>query len=63
MKLVTINKEGKHVLGVKIRNGLIDLEEALKVRPNNQVHTNIMKLIAGGHEAISARGLYREPAI
>ena len=54
MKLVTINKEGKHVLGVKIENGLIDLEEALKDSPNNQVHTNIMEVIAGGHEAISA---------
>jgi 2-keto-4-pentenoate hydratase/2-oxohepta-3-ene-1,7-dioic acid hydratase in catechol pathway len=53
MKLVTIKKEGKHVLGVKIENGLIDLEEALKERPNNQVHTNIMNVIAGGTEAIS----------
>jgi 2-keto-4-pentenoate hydratase/2-oxohepta-3-ene-1,7-dioic acid hydratase in catechol pathway len=54
MKLVTIKKEGKHVLGVKIENGLIDLEEALRESPNNQVHTNIMEVIAGGNEAISA---------
>lgn len=53
MKLVTINKEGKHVLGVKIDSGIIDLEEALKVNPNNQVHTNIMEVIDGGHEAVS----------
>ncbi|MEH7176733.1 fumarylacetoacetate hydrolase family protein [Neobacillus vireti] len=53
MKLVTINKEGKNVLGVKVENGLIDLEEALKVSPNNQIHTNIMDVIAGGQEAIS----------
>jgi 2-keto-4-pentenoate hydratase/2-oxohepta-3-ene-1,7-dioic acid hydratase in catechol pathway len=53
MKLVTIKKEGKHVLGVKVENGLIDLEEALKERPNNQVHTTIMDVIAGGTEAIS----------
>jgi 2-keto-4-pentenoate hydratase/2-oxohepta-3-ene-1,7-dioic acid hydratase in catechol pathway len=54
MKLVTINKEGKHVLGVKVEKGLIDLEEALKVSPNNLVHTNIMNVIAAGHEATSA---------
>ncbi|MDF2787541.1 MAG: hydrolase family protein [Neobacillus sp.] len=53
MKLVTIKKEGKHVLGVKIENGLIDLEEALKEVPNNHVHTNIMDVIAGDHEVIS----------
>jgi 2-keto-4-pentenoate hydratase/2-oxohepta-3-ene-1,7-dioic acid hydratase in catechol pathway len=54
MKLVTIKKEGKHVLGVKIENGIIDLEEALRENPNNQVHTNITEVIAGGNEAISA---------
>ncbi|WP_419954626.1 fumarylacetoacetate hydrolase family protein [Neobacillus niacini] len=53
MKLVTIKKEGKQVLGVKVENGLIDLEEALRVRPNSQVHTNIMEVIAGGNEVIS----------
>lgn len=53
MKLVTIRKEGKHVLGVKIENGLIDLEEALRENPNNQVHTNIMEVIEGGNDALS----------
>jgi 2-keto-4-pentenoate hydratase/2-oxohepta-3-ene-1,7-dioic acid hydratase in catechol pathway len=54
MKLVTIKKEGKHVLGVKIENGIIDIEEALRESPNNQVHTKIMEVIDGGNEAISA---------
>lgn len=53
MKLVTINKKGKYVLGVKVENGIIDLEEALKEWPNNQVHTNIMEVISGGQEVIS----------
>jgi 2-keto-4-pentenoate hydratase/2-oxohepta-3-ene-1,7-dioic acid hydratase in catechol pathway len=53
MKLVTINKKGKYVLGVKVGNGIIDLEEALKERPNNQVNTNLMEVISGGHEVIS----------
>ncbi|NWQ42247.1 fumarylacetoacetate hydrolase family protein [Bacillus sp. EB106-08-02-XG196] len=54
MKLVTIKKEGKYVLGVKTEKGLIDLEEALKKNPTNQVHTNIMEVIAGGKEALTA---------
>jgi 2-keto-4-pentenoate hydratase/2-oxohepta-3-ene-1,7-dioic acid hydratase in catechol pathway len=54
MKLVTIKQEGKQVLGVKVENDLIDLEEALKERPDNQVQTNIMDVIRGGTEAISA---------
>jgi 2-keto-4-pentenoate hydratase/2-oxohepta-3-ene-1,7-dioic acid hydratase in catechol pathway len=54
MKLVTIKKEGKHVLGVKVKQGLIDLEEALKGNPNNQVHTTIMEVIEGGTEAITS---------
>jgi 2-keto-4-pentenoate hydratase/2-oxohepta-3-ene-1,7-dioic acid hydratase in catechol pathway len=58
MKLVTIKKVGKHVLGVKIENGLIDLEEALKEHPDNQVHTNVMEVIAGGNKALSALNDY-----
>jgi 2-keto-4-pentenoate hydratase/2-oxohepta-3-ene-1,7-dioic acid hydratase in catechol pathway len=54
MKLVTINKNGKYVLGVKVKNGIIDLEEALIEWPNHQVHTNIMEVISGGQEVISA---------
>jgi 2-keto-4-pentenoate hydratase/2-oxohepta-3-ene-1,7-dioic acid hydratase in catechol pathway len=53
MKLVTIKKEGKHVLGVKTENGLIDLEVALKEHPNNQVRTDIMEVISGGNKALS----------
>jgi 2-keto-4-pentenoate hydratase/2-oxohepta-3-ene-1,7-dioic acid hydratase in catechol pathway len=53
MKLVTINKNGKYVLGVKVENGIIDLEEALTEWPNNEIHTNIMEVISGGQEVIS----------
>ncbi|MFP7299576.1 fumarylacetoacetate hydrolase family protein [Neobacillus niacini] len=52
MKLITIRKEDKDALGVKIEKGIIDLEEALKENPNDHVHTNIMEVIAGGIEAI-----------
>jgi len=54
MKLVAIKKEGKHVLGVKAAQGIIDLENALKGSPNDRVHTNIMEVIKGGTEAITA---------
>lgn len=53
MKLVTFIKEGKQVLGVKIENGIIDLEAALSEIPNEKVQTNIMEVIAGGQETIS----------
>lgn len=53
MKLVTFIKEGKQVLGVKIENGIIDIEAALSEIPNEQVQTNIMEVIAGGQETIS----------
>ncbi|MGE8081260.1 fumarylacetoacetate hydrolase family protein [Peribacillus loiseleuriae] len=53
MKLLTFIKEGKQTLGVKTENGIIDLEAALSEKPNEQVQTNIMEVIAGGKEAIS----------
>jgi 2-keto-4-pentenoate hydratase/2-oxohepta-3-ene-1,7-dioic acid hydratase in catechol pathway len=53
MKLVTFIKEGKQALGVKIENGIIDLEAALSEKTNEQVQTNIMEVIAGGQETIS----------
>ncbi|OAS89364.1 MULTISPECIES: fumarylacetoacetate hydrolase family protein [Metabacillus] len=53
MKLLTFIKEGKQALGVKIDNGIIDLEAALNEKPNAQIQTNIMEIIAGGKETIS----------
>lgn len=54
MKLLTFIKDGKQTLGVKIEDGIVDLETALYERPNEHVRTNIMEVIAGGREAISA---------
>ena len=54
MKLLTFIKDGKQALGVKMEIGIVDLEAALYERPNEQVRTNIMEVIAGGREAISA---------
>jgi 2-keto-4-pentenoate hydratase/2-oxohepta-3-ene-1,7-dioic acid hydratase in catechol pathway len=54
LKLLTFIKEGKKALGVKIESGIVDLEAALNERPNEQVQTNIMEVIAGGKESLSA---------
>ncbi|WP_299089626.1 fumarylacetoacetate hydrolase family protein [uncultured Metabacillus sp.] len=53
MKLVTLIKEGKVALGVKIQKGIIDVEAALSEKPNDQIQPNVMEIIAGGQEAVS----------
>ncbi|MGM7723299.1 fumarylacetoacetate hydrolase family protein [Metabacillus sp. Hm71] len=53
MKLVTLIKEGKEALGVKIQKGIIDVEAALSEKPNDQIQPNVMEIIAGGQEAVS----------
>lgn len=52
MKLLTFNKNGKLALGVKTEAGIIDVEKALNVFPENGVMTDMMKLIEGGDEAV-----------
>lgn len=52
MKLLTFNKNGKLALGVKTEAGIIDVEKALNVFPENGVMTDMMKLIDGGDEAV-----------
>lgn len=48
LKLLTFYKNGKLTLGVKIKTGIIDVEEALNMFPENGVVTDIMELIEGG---------------
>src|SRR5699024_2062627 len=43
---------GKLALGVKTEAGIIDVEKALNVFPENGVMTDMMKLIEGGDEAV-----------
>jgi len=52
VKLLTFNKNGKLALGVKTEAGIIDVEKALNVFPENGVMTDMMKLIDGGDEAV-----------
>jgi 2-keto-4-pentenoate hydratase/2-oxohepta-3-ene-1,7-dioic acid hydratase in catechol pathway len=58
MKLVTIKKESKYALGVKVNEGIIDIEQALVSIPNELVPSNIMEVIAGGTEAVVALQQY-----
>ncbi|RBW68433.1 fumarylacetoacetate hydrolase family protein [Bacillus taeanensis] len=51
MKLLTLIKDGKQSLGVKIESGIIDLEAALKEVPDDKIATSIMGVIAAGREA------------
>lgn len=60
MKLVTFKKEGKNALGVKLNKGIIDLEAALNKNPNAEVPTNIMEVIAGGENTVTAIKNYIE---
>lgn len=53
MKLLTISREGKEVLGVKTEDGIIDIEKTLESFPNVEVTKNMMDLIEGGLEALS----------
>lgn len=53
MRLLTFyNQQGSEKLGVKVDEGVIDIEAALEVSPATSVATNIMELIAGGQKAL-----------
>ncbi|WP_100407716.1 fumarylacetoacetate hydrolase family protein [Bacillus solitudinis] len=58
MKLVTFLKEGNQALGVKTEEGILDIQAALEKHPNPDVPTNVMDVIAGGEEAVSAIEAY-----
>lgn len=52
MKLLTILKEDKEVVGIKTSKGIIDLEETLSINPNAGIPNNVMEVIYGGEEII-----------
>ncbi|VEF46696.1 2-keto-4-pentenoate hydratase [Bacillus freudenreichii] len=52
MKLLSIQKETKQTLGVKIKEGIIDIENALTAYPNEDMSANIMDIINEGTTAI-----------
>lgn len=58
MKLLTINREGKEVLGVKTGEGIIDVEQALDFFPNVEIPKSITDLIKGGQRALNKLNKY-----
>lgn len=46
MKLVVFKRNGQEKLGVKVNRGIIDIEEALSMKPEDQIPTNIMDVIS-----------------
>ncbi|WP_203333667.1 fumarylacetoacetate hydrolase family protein [Planococcus beigongshangi] len=53
MKLVTFIKEKNQVLGVKVKEGIIDMAAALSIHPNAHIPLNIMDVIEGGEESLN----------
>lgn len=58
MKLLTISKDNKESLGVKVNEGIIDIEKALSSHLNNNISFDIMEIIKGGEEAIKELEAY-----
>src|SRR5699024_5899645 len=56
MKLVTIMKDNRNILGVKLEEGIIDIEAAVNNQPSQsqKVPTEVMDVINGGDEATQA---------
>ncbi|WP_219838149.1 fumarylacetoacetate hydrolase family protein [Paenibacillus sp. R14(2021)] len=57
MKLISISKQGRNVLGVVTENGVIDVELALTLeagRANTEVPSEVMTVIEGGEAALGA---------
>lgn len=52
MKLLTFNRNGEEMLGVKVETGIIDVEQALRTHPNTAVVTEMMELIESGAGAL-----------
>lgn len=58
MKLLTITKDEKQLLGVKIEAGIIDIAGALQVKPNKSIPVNIMDVLNGGDEVLQLLQAY-----
>ncbi|MFC5407579.1 fumarylacetoacetate hydrolase family protein [Cohnella soli] len=58
MKIVSIVREGKYVLGVKTEAGIIDIAAALIKHPQSGVATDVMDIIENGDETLAALEMY-----
>ncbi|GGG59688.1 fumarylacetoacetate hydrolase family protein [Paenibacillus radicis (ex Gao et al. 2016)] len=53
MKLVTIERNGTNTLGVKLDEGIVDIQSALQHLPANGVSSDVMDVIGGGEAALA----------
>lgn len=60
MKLVTIVQGDKQKLGVKLEQGIVDVAEALKAKPDADVAQSVMEVIEGGSDAVKQLAAYVE---
>lgn len=60
MKLLTMTKDEKQLLGVKVEAGIIDIAGALKVKPNKSIPVNMMDVINGGDGVLQLLQVYVE---
>ncbi|MBB3111303.1 2-keto-4-pentenoate hydratase/2-oxohepta-3-ene-1,7-dioic acid hydratase in catechol pathway [Paenibacillus phyllosphaerae] len=58
MKLVTLQQDGSHKLGVKTDGGIIDLAAALQEYPGGPAYRDVMDVIEGGSAAVAALEAY-----
>lgn len=60
MKLVNIEQDGEFRLGVKLDDGILDIQSALERLPDSNVPTDVMAVIAGGTESVDTLAAYIE---
>lgn len=60
MKLVNIEQGGEFRLGVKLDDGILDIQSALERLPASNVPTDVMGVIAGGTESVDTLAAYIE---
>ncbi|ANY69027.1 5-carboxymethyl-2-hydroxymuconate isomerase [Paenibacillus sp. BIHB 4019] len=53
MKLVTIDTDGMYRLGLKVNEGILDIQAALRWLPDSSIASDVMEVIAGGSQALA----------
>ncbi|RKL66652.1 5-carboxymethyl-2-hydroxymuconate isomerase [Salipaludibacillus neizhouensis] len=60
MRLLTFMKAGEYALGIKLDHGIIDIEAALAVEPDNRVPVSVTHILEGGDRAVASLENYLE---
>ncbi|MGM8211926.1 fumarylacetoacetate hydrolase family protein [Virgibacillus sp. W0430] len=60
MKILNFINDNQQTLGIKTEKGIIDIEKALTIQPNENISSNIMDIIQGGEPVITELESYIE---